>query len=204
MVLFLFLDEALGEYGTQRWVGEIKLNNQRLAQAMPLTELLDYVQREQAKHGWKSLPPGKSATSYRIKEPEGNYLRSDVFVGTSMHFRLVREYREAGGRLSDPLAGTGADFVFVAFPADHLPRGEEVAVRGRIEEALDGALQAAHSGRLLGGSMGRQNAYIDLLLVDGARSMELLREVLRSERLPPGTSIHYFAKEKLGRRVVLG
>ena len=58
-------------------------------------------------------------------------------------------------------------------------------------------------GRLLGGAMGTQNAYIDLLLFDGQNSIETVRRILSEHKLPAGTSINYFAKEKRGYRVVL-
>jgi hypothetical protein len=56
---------------------------------------------------------------------------------------------------------------------------------------------------LLGGALGTNNAYIDLLLFDGAASVEIVRDVLQQQGLPLGTSINYFAKEKRGHRVVV-
>jgi hypothetical protein len=91
----------------------------------------------------------------------------------------------------------------VAFPASFLPEGKQSEARGAIEDALASALTEAQSGRLLGGAFGRQNAYLDLLLFDGQRSLDLVTQVLREENLPSGTAIHFFAKEKRGQRVVL-
>src|SRR5260370_9244721 len=59
-VLFLFLDEVLGEYGTQQWIGEIKLEPKRLADSIPLEELGEFLERVKLEHGWKKLPPGES------------------------------------------------------------------------------------------------------------------------------------------------
>ena len=203
MVLFLFLDEALGEYCTQQRIGEIKLNGERLAQAIPLAELPEFVAKTESAKGWKRHQPGEAGTTYRINDLEGSFPRSDIFVGGSMHFSLVREFIRADGQLADPLAGTGADLIYVTFPAKHLPNGEEVAVRGCIEDALDETLRAAASGRLIGGAMGRKNAYIDLLIFDGAESLNLVRDVLLRQRLPASTTIRFFAKEKAGRVIPL-
>lgn len=202
-VLFLFLDEVLGEYGTQQWIGEIKLNNHQLAGSMPMTELLSFVQQQQTQLGWTSLPPGEATTGYSVKASERTFPRSDVFVGSSMHFTLVREFGGAAGNLPDPLAGTGADFIYVSIPAAHFPRGEEVAVRGAIEDALDATLRDARSGRLLGGAMGRENAYIDLLVFDGEASIAVVRKILRQQQVPSGTSVRYFAKENASRVITL-
>jgi len=43
--------------------------------------------------------------------------------------------------MNDPVSGTGADFVFIAFDAGILPKGDVAGVRTRIEDALDQALK---------------------------------------------------------------
>jgi len=202
-VLFLFLDQVLGEYGTGQWVGEIKLEPKRLADSIPLEELRDFTQKVQTEHGWKKLPPGESSAMYRPKEQHTRYLRGDIVTGTTMHLPLLNQYLKGNGELADPLKGTGADYVFVAFDAKILPAGKQVAVRGATEDALDVALRTAASGRLLGGALGTQNAYIDLLLFDGSRSVDLVLRTLRERNLPDGTSLNYFAKEKRGQRRAL-
>lgn len=202
-VLFIFLDEALGEYSTQQWIGEIKLEPTKLADSFPLEELNEFLKRIQMERGWTKLPPGESAMGYQFEEQHNHFLRGDVITGTTMHFGLIDEYLEAEGGLEDPLSGTGADYVFVAFDARILPVGSEVAVRAEIEDALDEALRVSASGRLLGGAWGKENAYIDLLLFDGPASIEMVLGVLREKNLPAGTSINYFAKEKRGHRRIL-
>jgi hypothetical protein len=202
-VLFLFLDEVLGEYGTQQWIGEIKLNPGRLADSIPLRELRDYLQRVQDANGWKKLPPGEETFLYSCEERQDRFLRDDIITGISRNMGLNNEYAHAEGELEDPLAGSGADYVFVAFDATILPDGQQVTARGEIEDALDSALVSATSGRLIGGAFGTRNAYIDLLLFDGRSSIGIVMNVLRERCLPPGTTINYFAKEKRGWRVVL-
>jgi hypothetical protein len=203
MMVQLFLDEALGEYGTQQWIGETKLATKRPVDSMPLEELSGFSQRVQSEHGWKKLPPGESATVYRCKEPRSRFLRGDIVTGTTIHPRLINEYLKAEGEPEDPLKGTGADYVFVTFDAQILPAGNESHARGEIEDALDKALRKSASGRLLGGAWGSENAYIDLLLFDGTASVEIVTGVLRELRLPAGSSLNYFAKEKRALRRVI-
>lgn len=202
-VLFLFLDEVLGEYGTQQWIGEIKLNPQRFAESIPLEELLEFIRSVEAEHGWKKFPPGESGVVYQCDEPHNRFLRGDIVTGSTVHPRLINEYLAADGDLEDPLKGTGADYIFIAFDARVLPAGSEATARGEIEDALDQALEASTSGRVLGGAWGRTNAYIDLLLFDGPSSVETVLRVLRERALPEGSTINYFAKEKRGHRIVL-
>lgn len=202
-ILFLFLDEVLGEYGTEQWIGEIKLNHEHLANSIPLEELSDFLKRLQAEQGWKKYPPGDCVVLYRLQDPHNRFLRGDIVTGTTSNRRLIDEYLQAEGDLEDPLQGTGADYVFVAFDVKFLAAGSEVATRGKIEDALHEALQSAGSGRSLGGALGRENAYIDLLLVDGLASIAIILQALQEQGLPAGSSINYFAKEKRGHRVVI-
>jgi len=202
-VLFLLLDEALGEFGTQQWIGEIKLGNEKLAEAIPLHELGQFLNKVESETGWKKYPPGECWTGYRIKEQHQRFLRGDMIAGSIVNDRLVDEYLDAEGELSDPLAGTGANYVFVSFDAQILPEGNQVDARSAIEDAIADSLRRNSSGQLLGGALGTQNAYIDLLLFDGQNSLELVRQALIQQQLPAGTSINYFAKEKRGHRIVL-
>ncbi|EDY17231.1 hypothetical protein CfE428DRAFT_5249 [Chthoniobacter flavus Ellin428] len=203
MVLFLMLDEALGEIGTQNWIGRVEMNDQNLAGAMPLTELRTYLERVHAQHQWKKGGPGESVTLYRLNEERPGELRGDIFVGSTAVKALIGEFSAANGQLKDPLAGTGADYVYIAFDIGVLPKGNEANARGEIEDALMAVLGPAAGGQVLGGAMGRCHAYIDLLLFDGANSINLVLDVLRKRKMPAGTSLNYFAHEKRGHRLIL-
>jgi hypothetical protein len=199
MPLFLFLDEVLGEFGTDNWIGEIKLNDKRLPEAIPLKELPGFIADLQKTKDWKKFPPGGAITLYRCQNPHMRFPRGDIIIGQTRQTILINEYLKAEGRLKDPLEGTGADYVFVSFDAGFLPKGKQVEVRGAIEDALDKVLRAEHRGRLLGGALGTNFAYIDLLIYDGAASLETVQRVLKEHQLPAGTAINFFTEEKRER-----
>lgn len=202
-VLFLFLDEALGEYGTEWWIGEIEIADTQLAHAFPLEELSQFVAEATQKCGWEKHPPGESYSLASFPEDPGSYPRGDVRTQTTAMWPIIRDFHEAGGELPDPLEGTGADFIYVSIDIAHFPAGEQIETRSGLEEALDQALQSAASGRCLGGALGLERGYIDLLVYDGPRSLELVRQTLQSSHLPPGTMIEFFAHEKRTQRVAL-
>lgn len=202
-VLFLFLDEVLGEYGTQQWIGQIAFDGKRLGDAMPISELLNYVRSLEVEKGWKKYLPGQLGSIYSIEQQHELFLRGDIVAGSTTHYALIDEYGRAEGELSDPLAGLGADYVFITFDVSILSQGNQTAERGEIEEALDEALKAEFSGQSLGGAIGTRYAYIDLMLYDGRKSLDLVRQVLNKKKLPPETEIHFFAKEKRGHRLIL-
>lgn len=202
-LVFLFLDEVLGEYGTQWWIGEISFGKDRLADSFPLEELGDYVAATIRNAGWKRSPPGDEWTGYTIKPGETYYPRSDLLTLTTSAPSLFRTYMKEKDAMSDLLEGSGADYVYISIERAFFPKGEEVATRGKIEDVLDAALKPRHSGRLLGGGLGSERVYIDLLIYDGARSLDSLRTTLKQLGVPAGTMIEFFARDKRARRIAL-
>ena len=202
-VVFLFLDEVLGEYGTGWWIGEIRLENDRLRDSFPLEELGEYVRQLSAAKGWKKFPPGVEYSLLKIKPSDEVYPRSDLLTLTTAAPDLFRDHREAKGELEDPFAGTGADYVYVSFDKNLLTVGNEVEERGELEDLLDGVLKSRRSGQCVGGGFGLRRGYVDLLIFDGKRSMDLIVGALRGSRFAKGASIEYFAKEKRKQAVRL-
>jgi hypothetical protein len=203
-VAFLFLDEVLGEYGTHWWIGTVDFGAEKLAGAFPLEELAGYIAGLQEKYAWQKFAPGEGLTLYNTKE-SGNapFPRSDILTQLTATPMLFRCYMESAGEFEDPLQGTGADYVYVSIPKAYFPEGKEVALRGQFEDLLDEALKTKAAGRCIGGALGRENAYIDLLLFDGRTSLNIVEQTLLRQKLPAGTMIEYFAREKRGQRIAL-
>lgn len=202
-VTFLFLDEALGEYGTGWWIGGLDFGKDKLAASFPLDELPAYIRDHATAEGWKKYPPGESVTLLSFKPIETVFPRSDTLTQTTVIPPLIRDYFQSDGNLEDPAPGLGADYAYVSLPARFLPKGQEVTLRGEFEDALDAALKPAGLGRCLGGALGRERFYLDLLLLDGPRSLDATVSALRQLKAPAGTMIEFFAREKRGRRIAL-
>lgn len=202
-VTFLFLDEALGEYGTGWWIGQIKFGKELLSASFPLEELADYAAITARERGWKKYAPGESWTLYEIKKTSGDFPRADIFSLSTAVPRLFGDYMDAGGNLEDPLSGSGADYVYVSIESSFFPKGCEVTKRGEIEDAIEAALKEFSGGRSIGGALGSKRGYIDLLLFDGKRSLQAIQQALRAQKVPAGTMIEYFAREKRGQRIAL-
>jgi hypothetical protein len=199
----VFLDEILGEYGTSEWIGTVTPSDKQLADAIPLTELPGFIKRLESEKGWQKLLPGEGCTAYQREDPQNRYPRDDVFVGSTVLYDLILDYYDAEGDLEDPLAGTGADYVFVSMDAQWFPEGQQMETRDVIENALAEALKSGQTGRVLGGAFGTHFVYLDLMLFDGQNSIRVIEQVLREQNLPGGTAINFFAKEKISQRVVI-
>ena len=51
-------------------------------------------------------------------------------------------------------------------------------VRGRLEDEINEILRSNHSGRVFGGGLGRNAAYIDLIVYDGKESANLINNFI--------------------------
>ncbi len=178
-ILFLLLDEALGEFGTEMWLGEIS--------AAPITSddktitvatLPEKIQQVNAYYQWEKLTPLHSYSGYEVKK-QANGLRGDTIVGSTCIPNIISDFLDNNGRLKDnPLKGTGASFAYLALEKSLLPSGQEVNVRTNIEDAIGDALKTAKSGRTLGGAFGTNHSYIDLLFFDGEHSEQIVNKML--------------------------
>lgn len=202
-IVFLFLDECLGEYGTQWWIGTLDFGQDKLAHSFPLEELEGFVSETVARNEWKKYPPGESFTLYKVEPEEGAFPRSDLFSLSTSAPHLFRDYMESNGAFDDPLDGSGAHYVYVSIDGSYFPKGAEVDKRAEIEEALDAALKAEQSGRYLGGGFGNGRGYVDLLILDGARSLALIEKTLKDLQVPSGSSIEFFDRKKRSQRIQL-
>ncbi|QDT58719.1 hypothetical protein SV7mr_12170 [Stieleria bergensis] len=185
---FLLLDEVLGEYGTQGWVGglemkpldEQQIDGKRVHRLKDLPKFIDGVQRY---HQWNKLPPPESFTAYAI-ESEVQGPRGDTIAGVTCVPGLLFELMEEGGRLSeDPMAGTGAELAYVQIDSEAFPADQQPEARYNLEEQIQEALDDANCGRILGGATGTEFNYIDLLLFDGEASRSVVESVLTGVNL---------------------
>jgi hypothetical protein len=202
-LVLIFLDEVLGEYGTKWWIGKISFGKDRLADSFPLEELAGHVANAVSRGEWKRSAPGDEWTGFTIKPGAEHYPRSDLFTLTTAAPGLFQTYMEEKDAMADLLAGSGADYVYVSIDRAFFPPGQEVAKRGEIEDALDAGLKSQNSGRLIGGGLGSERGYIDLLIYDGARSLDILRITLKQLGIPAGTMIEFFARDKRARRIAI-
>lgn len=174
-LLFLLLDEALGEFGTEQWLGAIDLQPiPDDAKSMSVVDLPAFLDQAQRYHGWEKIAPLEAYTAYQPKS-QSTGPRGDTIAGTTMTPNLVFELIENKGKLKDnPLAGTGAEFAYLRFPTSMLPSGQEADTRGNIEDAIHDVLQAQFSGQVTGGACGIRESYVDMILLDGQQSHDLV------------------------------
>lgn len=192
-ILFIWLDEALGETGTQSWIGEIDISSDMSEKAMPITALKDLVEGIELDYGWKKFPPDETYSAYQLPNPSHDFPRADTIAGSTCNMHLVSDYFNSQGEMEDPLDESGAQFIYLTINPAIFPDGQQVEVRGRIEDALQDVLSSNLSGRVFGGALGLSAAYIDLVIFDGNESLRLIEQAMDEQELSEHYSIEPFA-----------
>jgi hypothetical protein len=178
-ILYLLLDEALGEYGTQTKLGEIQFQSDSAAR--PLVELPGYLQQLWSEKGWEDVSPLESYAGYRAEPGEG-FDRADTIAGYTCVPQVVLGYLNNEGRLEDdPVENTGAEYLFVQIEADAFSSEDPLEDRTAVEEEIAKRLYGA--GYVVGGATGTHNMYIDLVTFDGNRSRAAIEEALHVKHL---------------------
>jgi hypothetical protein len=178
-ILFLFLDEALGEFGTETWLGEIAVEPFASDKnTISLDKLPMKIEHVKAYYKWEKFSPLQTYSVYEVGE-QGNGPRGDTLFGSTTIPKVVMEFIQRKGKLKDySLQGTGAAFAYLAIDGSVFPDGQQLDVRSNIEEAIGDALENADSGRVLGGAFGLSQSYIDLILFDGETSEGIVNKML--------------------------
>ena len=204
-ITFLWLDETLGEFQVGSRLGAIDIEPSNLENAIPLSELPEFVHETELACQWERRTPGEYYTGYNLQERadyEPEFLRSDIFTGTSLLYEIACDYAREQGSLDHPLPKLGVDFVFVALPWELFDQEKQVDERTDIEDKLTGGFDINGSGIVLGGAAGRKNMYIEIAILDGERGISTLLEVLKGDRIGQHGAVHYFDKERVEHEVV--
>lgn len=190
-LLMLLLDEALGEFGVAQFIGTIEFGPPPPnSKSMKLVEFPTYLEHARRYHGWEPRSILNSYSLYELPTQNTKRPRADSIGGTTLISNVVAEYIERGKPLKDDsLKKLGAEIAYLKFPTSNLDADNLVDSRSRIEDAIQEALESNFSGRTVGGAIGTQNSYIDLLLIDGENSRELVLQTVKQFALHGTVSI---------------
>jgi hypothetical protein len=186
MLLFLALDEALGEDGTELWIGALDIVQKPLDRsASTLKEIQDEVPVAAVEQGWPASAGLGTLTAYESTAGEKRSRpRSDVTSGVTCALDHLARFNDGLGRVPDPLAGTGAQYAYLEIPRATMEIDGQsnndakiLELRDSIAAQLEGATPSA---RLTGYAIGTENLYVDFLLLDREAATEEFREALSS------------------------
>jgi hypothetical protein len=203
---FIAAETLMGEYVLDTWIGGISLiSDDPEARLRPLP-----MDRAQATVGalvqsiQEQLPPTRLIdisenetewSSVRI-EPDGeadDYPgRSDLVVATVLDAELLRNAHTGLIFTSACHSRCGEQFCYLKIDASHVPTGQIVEFRAKIEDTLNPVLIQSQVGCCIGGGSGLRYSYIDLALTDVNGAIPILRQVLASCRAPLRSWLLFF------------
>ena len=171
-MLYILLDQALGELAAMRYVDYLDiLEAPAEGESMTLDRLAGFAAAEVDPEGWKNACDPQNAcarwSAYR-GEPsreENSDLRTDVYAGVSCCVPLINAYFQGDDYYMDRLHRDGVVPGFFYYPLDGVGRDDILDLRDQLEQAI-----AARCGEgvvtFTGGSTGTAFGYLDFIAWD--------------------------------------
>ena len=195
--LFLMLDEILGEIGTGRWIGAIEISKKKLAESMPIIELREFVESTSSARNWTLHHPCDTWSGYTIPEDmRGDRPRFDTISGMCRAWKTFLGYLENPEGFQDPFQEMSAEWIYLSYPVEGTASDDALGKREDFADLIERNLVEQQSGIRLGGALGFQRCYIDFLVLDGSRSIELIRAAARETGMPCDTVVGYLSASK--------
>ncbi|HLP50623.1 MAG TPA: hypothetical protein VK154_07035 [Chitinophagales bacterium] len=194
MITFLLLDEALGEYGTEMFIGKIEHSGTRSDGDIDLITFRKRVDGYKAEIGFdEDTTPDQLRSLYTIKpQDKSSYsLREDVYVINTTNIQLFENYGK-----SNLLEKFGASYIFAAIDMALFDMENFLNQRDEISDNIDLEMQNANDGFVVGFATGKQKCYIDLIIFDADNSISRLKAVLQAKYPDLHGEIYYVEKEK--------
>ena len=171
-ILYILLDQSLGELAAMRYVDSLDiLDAPAEGASMTLDQLADFVAAEVDPEGWPQANDpelaGERYTAYEGKpsEQEEWPLRADVYVGVTCCVPLLNEYFQQDGYYMDRLHRDGVVPGFFYYPLDGVDRKDILDLRDQLEQAI-----TARCGEgvvtFTGGATGTSLGYLDFIAWD--------------------------------------
>lgn len=177
--LGVFLNHTLGEMTMVNHVGNIKITDQKPADAIPAKELKKAFDELMKRQKWSYQTDPLSVWGSYGREPTGDTRRSEIDCGATNHYGLINALNsnEAGNILSDAAqAGIVYGYLFYRRPdADPTKMLEE---RTKILDAIKAECLAQKIAWSIGSATGKQYLYLDWIIFDRAAFLEVVRKIL--------------------------
>lgn len=192
-IVFLMLDAAFGERGTQTKIGSIDIYE--LDKFVSLEKVVAFTDYSWSERGWKSPGPLNDFHMYQNAKPSEAFRRSDTIAGGTVIPNFLFPFMSNGAvTTEDPLADCGGGLIYLKLNFSPLDPKSAAGIRARVEDGLRHKLEQRRAGAyVLGGSTGLNFSYIDLAIFDREKSLESVREILPVLGVDGGYTIEWFA-----------
>ncbi|MDR2955554.1 MAG: hypothetical protein LBV43_10765 [Prevotella sp.] len=181
-MLFIYLDQFVGELYTMEYIGYIDFVESTLdKESVLISQLKSIVDKAMEENGWtKFINPTEIYSGYQIEpnEKEGWTLREDVFSGYTSCSPLLNDYYKGESPRYKEAKENGVIFGFIFFENVDIPRENVVNFRGDIEDKIVAQTIPYGIANSLGGATGYHFSYIDFIIYDFNAFMNIAKEIM--------------------------
>ncbi|MCI8304157.1 MAG: hypothetical protein HFF52_05960 [Lawsonibacter sp.] len=171
-IIYILLDQALGELAAMRYVDYLDvLKSPDAGEGITLDKLADFVATEVDPEGWPQANDPEMAsqryTAYEGKPSEGEDwpLRADVYVGVTCCVPLINGYFQGDDHYMDQLHRDGVVPGFFYYPLDGVDQKDILELRDQLEQAIE-ARCGEGTVTFTGGATGTTFGYLDFIAWD--------------------------------------
>ncbi len=171
-ILYILLDQALGELAAMRYVDGLEiLDAPGAGEGIRLDRLAEYVATEIDPEGWASSVDPEAAcgryAAYRgnPSQEEDWPLRADVYAGATCCLPILSGYFQGDNYYMDRLQQDGVVPGFFYYPLDGVNRKDILELRDQLENAIWGRA-GAEAVIFTGGATGTTLGYLDFIAWD--------------------------------------
>jgi hypothetical protein len=181
---FVILDAVLGEDMVATFIGGVATKNDQLKNAMPLTELREFIHAEVAQRGWQNRIGAQRIVRAEIPQvPAPPYDFQQFVTGLP---DLISEMLGEELDQHDPLEQSGAAYYFIRIIHGGTVGDEMKAFR----DTMDDALAASGVGHRVGFGVGPEACFYFITAFDPAAILPLLLDLLVQHQAPRGSAIY--------------
>lgn len=181
-MLFIYLDQFIGELYTMEYIGSIVFVNENSKKpAVKITELKSFINKTIEENSWPEFDnPTEIYTGYRIEPKENSdwTLREDIFSGYTSCSSILNDFYGKKTVRFNKAKQDGVVFGFAFFENINVPREDIINFRGEIEDKIVEETVPYGIANTIGGATGFHFSYIDFIIYDYAAFINIVKRIL--------------------------
>ncbi|WP_157152768.1 tetratricopeptide repeat protein [Brachyspira murdochii] len=174
-IFFIMMENSIGEGLSRIYIRYVDISSNKLYNMISLTELEEYIKKTLQFYRKEFIrDPLKQYFSYTFEPKNVDILRYDIIAGNTLYYETINDYYNENVYDIVEISKCGARALFLSYTYDDENDNDEIRreilneryeILERLEKEVLG-YRGKDIGLLLGGAIGINNIYIDLIVYD--------------------------------------
>ncbi|ADG70937.1 tetratricopeptide repeat protein [Brachyspira murdochii] len=174
-IFFIMMENSIGEGLSRIYIRYVDISSNKLYNMISLTELEEYIKKTLQFYRKEFIrDPLKQYFSYTFEPKNIDILRYDIIAGNTLYYETINDYYNENVYDIVEISKCGARALFLSYTYDDENDNDEIRreilneryeILERLEKEVLG-YRGKDIGLLLGGAIGINNIYIDLIVYD--------------------------------------